>query len=301
MQITFHLTRFARAWLRLTRGVLIASIRAWFEHNSPSKGAALAFYTLFSLMPILLVTIAIAGYFFGAEAARGEIIAQVQWLVGPNGAQTVQALLAAAQDPAANIVATLLASMLMLLGATTVFAELKDSLDAMWGGARPRHSVFIELIKGRLLAFGLVIFLALLLLISILLSTALKLFDTYMGGTLGSATMALAMLSSLISFCIIVFLFAVINKMLPVIRLSWRDVWIGAIFTASLFSMGNIAIGLYLSNSAVASVYGAAGSLIALLFWVYYSAQIFLLGAEFTRQYALHFGSLRHQRSHHLK
>ena len=283
-------------WIKGLKIVLIASLKSWVDHRGDSKGAALAFYTLFSMTPILLLAIVVAGYFFGAEAAQGEIVAQVQGLVGPNGAQAIQSLLAAARDPASGRVATLVASVLLLVGATSVFAELKDSLDELWGIDKPRQSAFSVILRTRLLSFGMVLVLAFLLLVSLIVSAALAVLERYAGGVLGSFAAVLATTSSLISFGVIACMFAIIYKTLPDAPLTWRDVWIGAAFTAGLFSLGKYAIGLYLGNSGVASSFGAAGSLIALLLWVYYSAQIFFLGAEFTRHYALRFGSLQHER-----
>lgn len=283
-------------WVTRLRIVLIESLKSWFDHRSDSKGAALAFYTLFSMTPILVLAIAVAGAFFGAEAAQGEIVAQVQGLVGPNGAQAIQALLAAARDPASGRVATLVASVLLLLGATSVFAELKSSLDEIWGVDKSCQSAFSVLfVRTRLLSFGLVLVLAFLLLVSLVVSAGLAMLGSYADEVLGSPAVVLATISSLISFAVIACLFAIIYKTLPDAPLSWRDVWVGAAFTAGLFSLGKYAIGLYLGNSGVASSFGAAGSLIALLLWVYYSSLIFFLGAEFTRQYALGFGSLQHE------
>lgn len=286
-------------WARRLKLVMIGSLTSWIDHRAASKGAALAFYTLFSMTPILVLAIVVAGYVFGAEAAQGEIVAQVQGLVGPNGAQAIQALLAAARDPASGRVATLVASVLLLLGATSVFAELKGSLDELWGIENPRQPAFsARFLRTRLLSFGMVLVLAFLLLVSLVVSAALAMLERHAGGVVGSSAAVLATASSLISFGVIACMFAVIYKTLPDAPLSWRDVWIGAAFTAGLFSLGKYAIGLYLGNSGVASSFGAAGSLIALLLWVYYSAQIFFLGAEFTRQYALWFGSLQHERLH---
>lgn len=282
--------------LRRMKTVVTESAKAWIDHRAASKGAALAFYTLFSMTPILVLAIAVAGYFFGAEAAQGEIILQVQGLIGPNGAQAIQALLAAAQDPISGLVATLVAGVLLLVGATSVFAELKASLDDLWGIKPSRRSSFSILIRTRLLSFGLVLVLAFLLLISLVVSATLAVLERYAGGIWGGSATVLAAISSLISFGVIACLFAVIYKMLPDVRLSWNDVWTGAIFTAGLFSLGKYAIGLYLGNSGVASSFGAAGSVVALLVWVYYSALMFFFGAEFTRQYALWFGSLQHER-----
>jgi membrane protein len=292
----FHFSPPGLTWPRRLYAVLLASVKSWIAHRGASKGAALAFYTLFSMTPILVLAIAIAGYFFGAEAAQGEIIAELQRLVGRNGAQAIQALLASARNPASGLVATIVSSVLLLVGATSVFAELKDSLDELWGIEQPLHSGIRALVRTRLLSFGLILVLALLLLISLVVSAGLAVVERLAGGIWSSSAADLSILSSLISFAVIACLFAVIYKMLPNVVLSWRDVWIGAVVTAALFSLGKYAIGLYLGNSAVASGFGAAGSVIALLLWVYYSAQIFFLGAEFTRQYALRFGSLRHER-----
>ncbi|MEO6118756.1 MAG: YihY/virulence factor BrkB family protein, partial [Methylotenera sp.] len=245
------------------------------------------------LAPILILAIAIAGYFFGAEAAQGQIIHQIQSLVGRNGAQVIQALLVAASDPGSGLMATIVAIVLLFIGATSVFAELKGSLDEMWGVQKSELSPIGVLLKTRLLSFGLVLVLAFLLLISLVVSALLSLLQHYVGGVWSSSAVLFAELSWLISFGVIASLFAIIYKMLPDAPLSWHDVAIGSIFTASLFMLGKYLIGLYLGNSAVASSFGAAGSLIALLLWVYYSAQIFFLGAEFTRQYALCFGSLQ--------
>jgi membrane protein len=284
-----------RVGLRL-KAMLKESIAAWFDHRAGSKSAALAFYTLFSMTPILLLAIAFAGYVFGAEAAQGAIVAQVQGLVGPNGAQAIQALLAAARDPASGLLATLVAGVLLVVGTTTVFVELKSSLDELWGDPKPSPSVFRELLRTRLLSFGLVLVLAFLLLVSLVVSAALAMLEHYANGIFAASAPLLATISSLLTYAVIACMFAVIYKTLPDAPLSWHDVWIGAAFTAGLFALGKYVIGLYLGNSGVASSFGAAGSLIALLLWVYYSAQIFFLGAELTRQYALCFGSLRHAR-----
>jgi len=291
-----HLVHAPPHLVKRLRVVLIESLRSWIDHRADSKGAALAFYALFSMTPILVLAIVVAGYFFGAEAAQGEIVAEVQGLVGPNGVRAIQALLAAAHDPASGLMATLAASVLLLLGATSVFVELKGSLDELWGINKSHQSIFRVLLRTRLHAFGLVLVLAFLLLVSLVLSAALAMLEHYADGVWAGSFKILAAATSLFSFCVIAGLFAVIYKTLPDAPLSWRDVWIGAIFTAGLFSLGKYAIGLYLGNSGVASSFGAAGSVIALLLWVYYSAVIFFLGAEFTRQYALEFGSLRHER-----
>jgi len=273
--------------------VVTGSLSAWLRHRAGSKGAALAFYSLFSMTPILVLAIAGAGYVFGADAARGDIVAEVERLVGTNGAQVIVALLAGARDPVAGLAATMVASVLLLLAAASVFVEVKGSLDELWGRSPPTGLAIVTFLRTQLHSFGLVLVLAFLLLVSLVLSAALALLQGYAGGIKGGAYSILALLSPVITFAVVSSLFAVIYKVLPDAPLSWLDACIGALFTAALFTLGKLAIGLYLSSSGVASGFGAAGSLIALLLWVYYSAQIFLLGAEFTKQYALTLGSLR--------
>jgi len=273
--------------------VLKNSLSAWIDHRAGSKGAALAFYTLFSITPILILAIAGAGYFFGAEAAQGEIIAQIEGLVGRNGAQAIQALLAGASNPASGFAATMLAIVLLLVGAASVFVELKGSLDELWGIEPPKGLAIIVFLRTQLHSFGLVLVLAFLLLVSLVLSAAFAVLERFAGGIWSNSAGILEGVASFGVFGVIACLFAVIYKVLPDAPLSWRDVWIGAAVTAGLFILGKYSIGMYLSRSAVASSFGVAGSFIALLLWVYYSAQIFFLGAEFTRHYALELGSLK--------
>ncbi len=286
-----------RARARQIYAVLTQSVSGWIDHRAGSKGAALAFYTLFSMTPILILAIAGAGYVFGAEAAQGEIVAQVEGLVGHSGAQAIEGLLADASDPAKGLAATVIAAVLLLVGATSVFVELKASLDEIWGIEPRKGRAIVAFLRTRLYSFGLVLVLAFLLLVSLVLSAALAVLERYAGGMWSSSYDIVAIFSSAITFGAIACLFAVIYKVLPEAQLSWRDVWIGAVFTAGLFTLGKFLIGMYLGTGGVASSFGAAGSIVALLLWVYYSAQIFFLGAEFTRQYALRFGSLRPPRA----
>jgi membrane protein len=265
----------------------------WIEDRAASKGAALAFYTLFSIAPILILVIAVAGYFFGREAATGQLFHQIQGLVGTQSAEAIQVVLKGASDKDDGLLATLVASALLLFGATTAFAELKDSLDEIWGLPAPTGSGFWDFLRTRLLSFGLVLALGFLLLVSLVVSAGLSVLENYLGGIWKDATVLMGWVASAVSFLVITALFAVIYKMLPRIRLAWRDVVTGAIGTAAMFTLGKFAIGAYIGNSGVADSFGAAGSLVALLLWVYYSAQVFFFGAEFTRQYALQCGSLR--------
>ena len=275
--------------------VMRCAVSQWFDHRCASKGAALAFYTLFSMAPILLLVIAVAGFFYGAEAAQGQLLGQLKGLMGPKGAEAIQLVLAGARNPDSGLRATIIATVLLLVGATSVFAELKDSLDEIWGVPKPTGSSWWDIIRTRLLSFGLILVLGFLLMVSLVVSAALAVMQSYLGGLWKDATAVLGWIAWLISFGVIAVLFGVIYKLLPRIRLSWHDVTIGALGTAAMFELGKFAIGLYIGNSGVANSFGAAGSTIAMLLWVYYSAQIFFLGAEFARQYAVQLGSLRPQ------
>ncbi len=279
-------------WAGRMKRVLAGALTSWVTHRDDSKGAALAFYAFFSLTPILVLAIAISGRFFGAAAAQSELVARVQDLAGTKGAQAIQTLLATAHDPAFGRVIPIVAGLLLLFGATSVFVELKNSLDELWGSDRPRQTILGMLLRTRLLSLLLVLVLVLLLLVSLVASAVMAMLIHYADGSLASSSALLANTAATVSFIVIAGLCAVIYKTLPDAPLSWRDAAIGATFTSGLFSLGKYAIGLYLGNSVVTSRFGAAVSLVALLLWVYYSAQIFFLGAEFTRQYALSFGSL---------
>lgn len=273
--------------------VIHAAIVDWINHRAASKGAALAFYTLFSMAPILVLVIAVAGFFYGTQVAQSEIIIQLRGLVGTQGAEAIQLILAGARNHDQGLLATLIATVLLLFGATSVFAELKASLDEIWQIPSMRETGLWDLLRTRLLSFGLILVLTFLMMVSLVVSAVLAVLERYWGGIWKEAAFLLTSIAGLIGFSVIATLFAVIFKMLPRVRLSWHDVAIGALGTAGLFTLGKYAIGLYIGNSGVANSFGAAGSMIALLLWVYYSAQIFFLGAEFTRQYALQMGSLR--------
>jgi membrane protein len=273
--------------------VLRTAASDWIDHRCPSKGAALAYYTLFSLAPILVLVIAIAGFFYGVEAAQGQLMGQLKGLMGAKGAEAIQLVLAGAHNKESGLWATIIAGVLLVVGATSVFAELKDSLDDIWGVPPPKDAGWWDTLRTRLLSFGLVLVLGFLLMVSLVVSAALAVLENYVGGLWQQATVLLGWVASAISFLVIATLFGTIYKLLPRITLSWHDVTIGALGTAALFTLGKFAIGLYIGNSGVADSFGAAGSLIALLLWVYYSAQIFFFGAEFARQYAIQLGSLR--------
>jgi membrane protein len=273
--------------------VMRCSVTEWVEHRAASKGAALAFYSLFSLAPILVLVIAVAGFFYGAEAAQGQLMGQLRSLVGKQGAETIQAILAGARNKDSGLFATIVASVLLVIGATSAFSELKDSLDEIWDVPPPKGASWWDTIRTRLLSFGVILTLGLLLMTSLVISAALNVAEKYIGGLWHDATVILGWVASAFSFLVIATMFGAIYKLLPRIKLSWHDVAIGALGTALLWTLGKFAIGLYIGNSGTTDSFGAAGSLIALLLWVYYSAQIFFLGAEFARQYAIQMGSLR--------
>jgi membrane protein len=279
---------FARSAYDLVR----AAILEWINDRASRKGAALAFYTVFSLAPILILSIAIAGLFFGKEAARGEIFAEVSGLLGRDGAQAIQAMVESASRPGAGALATIIGFTTLFVGATTALVELKDGLDQIWNVPPEKMSGIWYFIRKRLLSFGLILTLGFLLLVSLALSAALGVLAR-MWGPRDATAWVLESLNFLFSFALVTVLFAMIYKILPSVRIAWRDVIIGAVITALLFNVGKFAIGLYLGNSAIGSTYGAAGSVILVLVWVYYSAQIFLLGAEFTKVYAYRHGSKR--------
>jgi membrane protein len=258
---------------------------AWWNDNVSRLGASLSYYTLFSLAPMLVIAIAIAGFVFGAEAARGEIVDQIQGLVGRDGARAVQAMLQGAAKRSSGILATIVGLVTLVVGATGVFLELQAALNGIWR-VKPKPSTGIMgVLRQRLISFGLVVGVGFLLLVSLLVSAALAALGKFLGSYMPGYAVLGQALNVLLSLAVITLLFAMVYKVLPDVELAWRDVWVGGLVTAGLFSIGKLVIGLYLGTSSTASTYGAAASVIVLLLWVYYSSQIVLLGAEFTRAY----------------
>lgn len=265
---------------------------AWLDNYCPSMGAALAYYTLFSLAPLMLIVVSVGGMLFGAEAARGEIEAQLVSLMGTSGARAVQDLLASVRQPSEGSVATAIGVTLLFLGSTSVFAELQNAFDRIWHApASWRGGTWLTLLRTRLLSFGMVLAIGFLLMVSLLFSAALALMGHWLEPMFGAWLTLAALCNAVVAFALLTALFALIYKVMPRVRVQWRDVWTGALFTATLFSFGRYLIGLYIGRSGVVSGYGAAGSLVVILLWVYYSAQIFLMGAQFTWVYANSFGS----------
>jgi len=269
-----------------------SAVQAWSDDYAPSMGAALSYYTLFSIAPLLLIVISVAGMIFGEKAVQGELTGSLQFLMGEEGARAVEGLLSSVSEPKEGIIATVIGIFVLLLGATTVFGELQNALDRIWRApARKDASSLWRLLRSRLLSFGMILGMAFLLMVSLVLDAVLQAFGKIWGtGAFEAIGQALNMV---VGFAITTTIFAMIYKMLPRAKVAWPDVWVGAVVTAALFTLGKFLISLYIGRSAVASSFGAAGSLVVVMIWVYYSAQIFLLGAEFTWVYAHARGSRR--------
>jgi membrane protein len=267
---------------------------AWVDDRAPSMGAALSYYTVFSIAPLLLIVISLAGLFFSREAAQGAIVGQLSDLIGSAGAHGVEQLLRAVARPREGVIATVVGVVVLLVGATTVFAELEDDLNRIWKvPPKAQPSGLWGWLRARLLSIGMILAIGFLLLVSLAASAVLASLDRWSSDLLGSWRVIAWALNLAFSFGVVTAMFAIIYRYLPQTRIEWHDVGVGAVVTALLFTIGKYLIGLYIGKSAVASGFGAAGSLAVLLLWVYYSAQIFLLGAEFTAAYAHAYGSRR--------
>jgi membrane protein len=256
---------------------------AWNDDDAASMGAALAYYTLFSIAPLLVMVIAIASIIFGADAAQGHILGQLRGLMGDAGAQVVEDLLKSANSPAKSVVATVVGAITLLLGATSVFAELYGDLNKIWRSpSLPKASGIMHLVRTRILSFGMILGIGFLLLVSLVVSAALAAMGDWWGSRFAGWEVLTQAVNFIIGLVTLTGAFAMIYKFLPRASIAWKDVWVGAAVTSLLFSLGKLLIGLYLGHTSIASGFGAAGSLVVLLVWVYYSAQVFLLGAEFT-------------------
>ncbi|MDQ3282687.1 MAG: YihY/virulence factor BrkB family protein [Acidobacteriota bacterium] len=273
-----------------------AAASSWVDDYAQSMGAALAYYTMLSIAPFLLIVISLAGMMFGVEAARGEIVAQLQGLMGRPGAQAVQNLLESASKPAESVIATVGGVALLLLAATSVFAELQDSLDRIWRAPKRKRKPIWTLLRTRLLSFGTIAGISFLLMISLVVSAGLAAFGKMWGSRFTDWQATVAAVNAIFSYVLTTTVFAMIYKVMPRAKVAWTDVLIGASVTSLLFTIGKSLIGIYIGRSGVTSGFGAAGSLVMAMIWVYYSAQIFLLGAEFTWAYALTFGSRKAQK-----
>jgi membrane protein len=265
----------------------------WGDDGVLAHGAALAFYTFFSLAPLLVLAIAVAGFAFGQAAAQGEIVTQIQDAIGPDAARAVQSMLAQASRPASGITATVVSLLTMFFGASGVFGQLQYSLNTIWGVKPKPHGAVRSALQRRATSFGMVLAIGLLLLLSLVVSAVVSAVRETLQEHAPVLARILPSVNLLVSLVTMTALFALIYKVLPAIRLAWRDVWIGSAVTAVLFLLGQAVITLYLAHATTSSIYGAAGSLILLLSWIYYSAQVVLIGAEFTEVYSRHFGSRR--------
>jgi membrane protein len=269
-----------------------AAFSSWRDDYAPSMGAALAYYTMFSIAPLLLIVISTAGLVFGEEAVRGEIFGQLQGLMGDQGAIAVQGLLESVSEPKEGVAGTVIGTILLLIGATTVFGELQDAFDRIWRApGRDKNGGLWRLIKSRLLSFGIILGIGFLLMVSLVFSAAIAALGKWWGPFFANLELIATVVNFLVSFALMTAVFAMLYKFMPRVKIHWRDVWAGATVTALLFTVGKILIGIYIGKSAISSGFGAAGSLVVVLVWVYYSAQIFLLGAEFTWVYAHAHGS----------
>jgi membrane protein len=266
------------------------TINEWLDDRAMTLAASLAFYTILSLAPLLILAVTVAGMFFGEAAARGEITQQLQNVMGPDAGSAIESILAHTKEPHANLIGTLVALVVLFFGASGVFTELQQSLNQIWQ-VKPKPDAGIKgIIRARAFSFAMVLAVAFLLLVSFLLSAAINIVGHVVDSGLPGGVALWAGVNAVLSFAIITLLFALIYKVVPDAKIRWRDVWYGAAFTALLFVIGKALISLYLGQAGVGSPYGAAGSLVVLVVWVYYSAQILFLGAEFTQVYARSFG-----------
>jgi membrane protein len=271
--------------------LLRESVNAYVEDNALSRGAAIAYYTVTSLAPVLFIVIAIAGLVFGEDAARGAIVRELSGLMGRQSALLLQDAVKSASGRFSGVVATIVGVVTLVITASGVFGEMQTALNAIWR-AEPRGTTVSRLLRARALSLGLVGALGFLLLVSLVISAILTALGGYVNEYVPFGAQILMLLNAVISFVLIAALFAAIYKVLPDKNLQWRDVLVGALVTALLFTAGKFLIGLYIGSSAIASSYGAAGALVVVLLWIYYSAQIFLLGAEFTKVYSARHGSV---------
>jgi membrane protein len=263
---------------------------SWSNHDAQRLGAALAYYTVFAIAPLFIIVLAVAGLVFGEDAARHRLFNELRTLVGDQGGRAVEAIVAAGNRPKTGTLATVIAGVTLLIGAAGVFVQLQGALNTVWDLRREPGKAVRRFIKLRLLSFAMVLAIGFLLLVSLVISAALTAVQAYMSHLLPQQALW-QIVNTAFSLVVVTLLFAMIFKVLPDARIAWRDVWIGALLTAVLFSLGKFLLGLYLGRSSLTSVYGAAGSLVVLLIWVYYSSQILLFGAEFTRLYAFKCGS----------
>jgi membrane protein len=269
------------------------TVTDWSAHNASRLAASLAFYTLLSIAPLVVLSVALAGLAFGDKAARGEIAAEIGSVVGASAASAIEAIVVNARAPASGRIGTIVGVVVLILGASGVFNELQSALNTIWGvAARPGRG-FVGLVRDRFFSFAMVVVVAFLLLASLLVTAALEAAGKFFAQSLPGGASVWLVTNFLVSLAITTLLFALIFKVVPEAVIRWRDVVVGAAVTSTLFALGKWLVGLYIGRSSLTSAFGAAGSLVALVIWVYYSSQIVFLGAEFTQVYARHFGAMR--------
>src|ERR1017187_3648935 len=293
-EVVQRLQQFLRLRRSETGALLKETGKAWIDDNAPRLGASLAFYTLLSLAPILIVVVAIAALAFGQKAAQGQLIWEIQDLVGTEGARAIQDLIQSAYKPATGTMATVLGVLTLVLGASAVMVDLRDALNTIWHVQAASFSSlrsFLRLVKERFYLFGLILGVGFLLLVSLALNAAIAALGSVIGPMLPVSQLVLHVAVFLVSFLVTTFLFAAIYKFLPDVQLKWSDVVVGAFFTSLLFTIGKQLIGIYLGKASFGSTYGAGSLVIVLVVWVYYSSQLFFFGAEFTKIYTETFGS----------
>jgi membrane protein len=266
--------------------ILKTTFVAWNKHEAPRLGASLAFYTILSLSPLVIIVVALGGFIFSRSTAQTHILSEVQGMIGPDGGKAVASMLANAQKPAAGMLGTVVGLLSLLFGASGVFTELRSALNLIWEVKPEATAGVMALLRERFFSFGMVLSIGFLLLVSLVVSTVLAAAGKFFGGLLPIPSPVLAVFNFLISYIGVAVLFALIFKFVPEAKVRWHNVWLGACVTAIFFTIGKTLIGLYLGKSSVGSTYGAAGSVIVVIVWVYYSAQIFFFGAEFTHAYA---------------
>jgi membrane protein len=281
--------RTLKTWWTLAR----SAASSWLDDYAPSMGAALSYYSVFSIAPLLLIVVSVAGLVFGEDAVRGELFAQLQGLMGGDAAKAIQSLLASVSKPTHGVIGTIVGLVVLLVGATTVFGELQDDLDRIWRAPARKKGGLWSLLRARLLSFGMILALAFLLMVSLVIGAVISALGKWWGPMFGDWELLAQAVNLVVGFGLTTAIFAIIYKMMPRVHVQWHDVWVGALVTSILFTVGKFLIGLYIGKSGVASGFGAAGSLVIVFVWVYYSAQIFLLGAEFTWVYAKTLGSMQ--------
>jgi membrane protein len=272
-------------------GLMKRTAKEWKSDRVPQIGAALAYYTTVSMAPLLLVAVGVASLWFDRKAATEGILAQLTSLLGPSGAEAAAMVLGSATEGHHGLIPTIIGVVALVAGSTTVFVQMQDALNTIWDAEPPKRAGWLSMVRIRFISFAMVLATGFLLLVSLVLSAVLSAIGAGIGDAFALSGVLLRVLDISASIAVVTALFALLYKVLPDVKIAWGDVWIGALVTSVLFNVGKLAIGVYLGNSSVGSAYGAAGSLVVMLVWIYYSAQIVLFGAEFTQVYAKSHGS----------